>query len=206
MRRVLSTIKMSYVHYNMIKRKKPKISNLIFMVFLLLLIIPQTRMPIQVSVHKLISKLIPVTIEETNREMISYDSWTLYSNTGKRIDFSNFENRVVVINFWATWCPPCVAEMGSLNELYKRYKNEEELRFLFISNEKDSIVAQFLEKNRYDFEVFSSLSEPPKALEVSSIPRTFIINKSGEIIVDKSGAADWNSKKVNDLIKSLIKS
>jgi thiol-disulfide isomerase/thioredoxin len=156
-----------------------------------------------VLVHKGWALIGPSVINENKRELVVYDSWQLRDIYGNEINFEDLHGSVVFLNFWATWCPPCIAEMPSLNELYTDYNNK--VRFVLVSNEKVSTVRKFMEKNNYDLNSYVPLSYYPENFKVRSIPRTFLIDKDGRIVIDKNGAANWNSQKVRMQLEELIK-
>ncbi|MEH6535495.1 MAG: TlpA disulfide reductase family protein [Psychroserpens sp.] len=190
----------------MAKSKKSKIYNILFIVVIALLIIPQTRQPIQVFINKGIASIIkPSVIDVLERKSMSNYNWKLRDTSGNDFDFHTAEGKVIVINFWATWCPPCIAEMPSLEELYQKYKTNDEVVFLFVSNEDTEVLYEFMAHKNYSFEVYQSLTDYPTEFNVSSIPRTFIISKKGEIVIDKSGAANWSSERVTNTIDELLK-
>lgn len=177
--------------------------NILFLVIVAILIIPQTRQPIQVLLHKGLSYINQSTlIDKTDREVVVYSNWRLQSDSNTTLDFKETEGKVVFLNFWATWCPPCIAEMPSIQELYKDYNDK--VVFLFVTNEDFKTVKQFKTKKDFDFLVFNPLNEIPEKLTTTSIPRTFIINRKGEIVVDESGAIDWNSEAVRGQLDALI--
>ena len=107
-----------------------------------------------------------------------------------------------MVNLWATWCPPCVAELPGFATLYADYKDKVE--FAFVANDDQEKVLTFLEKKGYDLPVYFQVSATPKALESGSIPVTYIIDKKGDLVVDKTGAANWNSDKVRNLLDQLL--
>jgi len=184
------------------KVRKITWSNIIFVVVILLLIIPQTRQPIQVFIHKGLALFSPSIEGENNRKSLTNYNWQLEDILGNNYDFKQAEDKIILINLWATWCPPCIAEMPSLQKLYDDYNHK--IEFLFVTNEKSEVVKQFLDKNNYSFNVLMPKSEYPKVFNVSSIPRTYLIDQKGNIIIDKSGAANWNSEKVRGLIDKLL--
>ena len=185
------------------KISKKQRNNIIFLVLIALLIIPQTRTPIQVLLNKGIALFGPSIEKESNREKILDYNWELKANsTQEVVNFSNAKGEVIVINFWATWCPPCIAEMPSLHKLHDAYKDK--VTFYFVSNEKPETVSAFLKKHNYTFEVYEPLTKYPEAFNVSSIPRTFLIDRQGNIVIDKTGAANWNSDKVRATIDELL--
>lgn len=182
--------------------KKSQIKNLIFIAVIALMIIPQTRKPIQVFLQKGLALISPSVVKEDKRESLDTYNWRLQDLEGVQVNFNTSKDKVVLINFWATWCPPCIAEMPSLHELHADYKDK--VDFYFVSNEKVEVLNEFLSKNNYDFNVHIPTTQYPKAFDVSSIPRTFLIDKKGNIVIDKTGAANWNSDKVRNQIDALL--
>ena len=185
------------------KITKKQRNNIIFLMLIAVLIIPQTRQPIQILLHKGLALFSPSTVKEEKRKTISTFDWKLVDEHGIAYDFADANGKVVVINFWATWCPPCIAEMPSLEKLYQKYHKE--VVFLIVSNEKQDVISAFKKKNNYEFLAYASVSEPPKDFDLSSIPRTYLIDKQGTIVIDKSGAADWYSEAVTQLLDDLLK-
>jgi thiol-disulfide isomerase/thioredoxin len=184
------------------KISKSQRNNLIFLGVIALLIIPQTRKPIQVFLNKGLALFGPSIESEDNRTTIAFEDWKLQDLDRKVVNFKDLENKVIFLNFWATWCPPCIAEMGGIHDLYNDYKDD--VVFLLVSNEKKEIVKKFIEKKGYTFNSYLSLSSYPQNFNISSIPRTFLISKNGDIVIDKSGAANWNSDKVRAQVEVLI--
>jgi len=184
------------------KKPKFKLNNIIFLVVIALLIIPQTRQPIQVLLHKGLAMFGPSIEEETNRDSVTFEDWELKDLDGNTLNFKDLENRVVFLNFWATWCPPCIAELPSIQDLHDDYKDK--IAFVLISSEKLEVVKSFKDKKGYNLNSFTPLSAYPSYFNISSIPRTFLIDKKGKIVIDKSGAANWNSETVRQQIDELI--
>jgi len=177
-------------------------SNLLFGAFILLMIVPQTRMPIQVIIQRFIS-FSPSEIDKEDRAILNGYDWNLSSINSEKMNLSQSEGKVVLINFWATWCPPCVAEMPELQELYDTYGDK--VDFYFVTNEKPETVNFFLEKKGYELPVYIQIEQSPTVLESSSLPTTYLLSKSGEIVMRKTGAASWNSDKVHQVLDELLK-
>ena len=182
-----------------------KPSNIVFGVLIVLMLVPKTKSFIQENIHKVIGKINPPSvIAVSEQETIGeYQGQLRGLNNSNVIDFEDLKDKVVFVNFWATWCPPCVAEMGSLQELYTKYGND--VVFLFVTNDTADVTNEFLKDHNYTMPCYTKTSDLPDILSHRSIPNTFIINKEGNIVLHKVGGADWNSKKIQLIIKDLIK-
>lgn len=184
------------------KTNKSKLKNIAFIIVIGLFIIPQTRQPIQIWLNKGLAQFSPRTIAPTNRDILTNYNWYLKDNQDHKFNFKTMKGKIVLVNFWATWCPPCIAEMPSLEKLYNAYKDK--IEFVFVSNEEKAKIAHFLKEKNYSFKVFQPVSQYPDTFDVSSIPRTFLIDTKGHIVIDKTGAANWNSKTVRQTIDALL--
>lgn len=182
---------------------KKNFKNILFFVAVLILLIPQTRTPIQVLIHKAIAFVKPVQVNESKLTKIDNYNWELTDANNTIFNFEKAKGKVVLINFWATWCPPCIAEMPSMQALYNDYKDK--VVFLFVTNDWFSEINPFLVKNHYTFKVYRPATDYPKFFNITTIPKTFLIDKNGNIIIDENGAADWNSAKIRATIDGLLK-
>ncbi len=175
--------------------------NIIIVVIILALIIPGTRKPIQIFVNKVFAFSPSVTSEYERQQLEDYQ-WVIEKNNKDKTDYSDYKGKVVLVNFWATWCPPCIAEMPSFQELYEDYKNE--VVFLFVSAEDHETVRGFLNRKNFSLPAYRPLSEAPQPLKGNTLPTTYLINKEGDIVINKVGAADWNSERVRETLDNLL--
>jgi len=169
-------------------KRKILVKNIIFLVIITLLIIPQTRQQIQIVLHTVISKLRPKLESVDAIKQISSYNWQLQDLKGNSFQLNQTKGKLTLVNIWATWCPPCIAEMPSLQALYNDYYNK--IEFVLVSNEENSVIKSFLRKKGYNFKVYTPQSKPPETFNVKSIPRTFLLDREGNIIIDESGAAN----------------
>lgn len=183
------------------KLKRPKLSDILFFVLVVLFIVPQTRKPIQVFVNRIFS-FSPSVISDDERVSLSDYNWKLQNLEGEEFDFRSVRGKVVLLNFWATWCPPCIAEMPAIQELYDDYGDR--VVFLLVSNEKNTVIEGFTRKKGYRLPIYKSLTAYPEPLAGNSLPTTYLIDKKGKIIIHKTGAADWNSDTVRSTIDGLL--
>ena len=176
-------------------------SNILFGVVLLLMIIPQTRTPIQVFVQRLIS-FSPSETSEDKREVLQDYQWPLQELNEEEINFSQSKGKVAIVNIWATWCPPCIAEMPSFQKLYDDY--ESKVDFYFVTSEEPERVNRFLNKHNYTLPTYLQTYEAPEQMQSRALPTTYVISKKGEIVINETGTANWNSGKTRELLDRLI--
>lgn len=181
--------------------KRFSIKNIIFFVIVILLLVPQSRQQIQIVLHKGFAMFSPSKTNEI--EQISSYNWKLKDLDGNTFDFSDSKGKVTLVNIWATWCPPCIAEMPSIQALSDDYKDK--ISIVLVSKEKQGVLKNFLKKEDYQLQVYTPITTFPKTFKVWSIPRTFLLDKEGNIIIDESGAANWNSEQVRNTIDELLK-
>ena len=180
---------------------KKHYKNILFASILLIVFLTPAGFHLKVFLHKYIN-FSPSEIALEEQITLANYNWQLTDENGAKIDFNEFKNKVVVINFWATWCPPCVAEMESFQKLYDKYQDD--VIFLFVANDKEEKVKGFMNDNNYNYSNYFESSSTPPELVSSTIPATFIIDKNGKIVMEKKGAADWNSEFVQSFLDKLI--
>lgn len=136
----------------------------------------------------------PQTEVEKEKTKAAYD-FTLNQLDGETLDFEDLKGKVVFINFWATWCAPCVAEMPSINSLYEIYLDNPEVVFVMINTEsKEDKVRKFMKKKKFSFPIyFPNASMIPRVYESKGIPTTFVLDKDGYIAYKKVGMANYDA-------------
>ena len=110
--------------------------------------------------------------------------------SGEAVSLSGLKNKVVVLDFWATWCGPCKASFPAMQELVNKYKNDTTVVFLFIDvlETKEppkvrELVVKYIKENNYNFNVlFDEKNKASKAYKVISVPSKFIIDKKGNVV------------------------
>lgn len=118
--------------------------------------------------------------------------FTVYDAEGKAYKLSDFRGKPVVLNFWASWCPPCQSEMPDFDAKYKELG--ETVQFLMVNctdNQRETMgsASAFIEERGYSFPVFYDLGqEGTQAYQAYSIPRTFFIDAEGYLIANALGA------------------
>lgn len=131
-------------------------------------------------------------------------NWTIQSLKGQDVKMADAKGKVVFLNFWATWCSPCIAEMPSIQRLHERLKNEGVV-FLCISDEETTKVSRFARERGFTFPIYTMHGPPPAAFRSRGIPATFILSPDGKIAFKHVGSAKWDDEKSIAFIKSLMK-
>ena len=123
-----------------------------------------------------------------------------------KVKLSDYKGKVIFLNLWATWCPPCRTEMPSMEKLYNNFKDKDFIILAVSQGEKLDAVKNFLQKNSHAFPVFIDINnEVAKFYGTGSIPASYLIDKDGFIIARFVGGRDWYSKEAIELINALIK-
>ena len=152
-------------------------------------------------------KLEAPSAENMKVTTIDFDSNMLqFSDLENNIfTIQNFKGKNLFINYWATWCNPCLAEMPYMAELYEKYKDEEDIIFLYLSREKLETIKNYIPKDEslQKLPIYKIITDD-EFFATSGIPTTFIVNSDGEVIVKDLGTAFWNDKSVFKFIDNLI--
>ena len=151
--------------------------------------------------------LEPPSAQDMKVTTIDFDSNVLqFSDLENNIfTIQNFKGKNLFINYWATWCNPCLAEMPYMAELYEKYKDEEDIIFLYLSREKLETIKDYIPKDKslQQLPIYKIVTDD-EFFATSGIPTTFIVNSDGEVIVKDLGTAFWNDESVFKFIDNLI--
>ena len=152
-------------------------------------------------------KLEPPSAQDMKVTTIDFDSNVLqFSDLENNIfTIQDFNGKNLFINYWATWCNPCLAEMPYMAELYENYKGEEDIIFLYLSREKLEVIKNYIPKDEslQQLPIYKIITDD-EFFATSGIPTTFIVNSDGEVIVKDLGSAFWNDESVFKFIDNLI--
>ncbi|WP_423737591.1 TlpA family protein disulfide reductase [Chitinophaga caseinilytica] len=119
---------------------------------------------------------------------------------------SSLRGKVVFINFWASWCPPCRAEFPSIESLYGQFKNDPGIFFLTI-NEDDNASAAFnyLQKEQFTVPFYKASGRVPAEVYSGTLPTTVVLDKQGRIRFHHTGFANYGSEKFVQQVEALIR-
>jgi thiol-disulfide isomerase/thioredoxin len=132
-------------------------------------------------------------------------SGTYQTVDGESVSLRDFNDGVLVLNFWATWCGPCRAEMPSLVSLHKEL-GRKGLEIVAITEEDNATVSQFLDQNPYPFTVLIDEDESlVQRFRILSIPWTLIVDRNGKLVHFHRGARLWDTPDVMTNLGRLLR-
>lgn len=126
----------------------------------------------------------------------------LTSLKGEPIDLKLYKGKAVFINFWATWCTPCVLEMPAIRNAMDSLKNED-IEFLFASDESAEEIEGFEKKYSYHFSYYRSNNI--EELGIMTLPTTFIFDKNGKQVYSEIGYHNWDNRSNLDMLLKFAK-
>ncbi|KUJ54619.1 TlpA family protein disulfide reductase [Chryseobacterium aquaticum] len=134
------------------------------------------------------------------------ENFSVKAESGIIINTSELKGKVVFINFWASWCPPCRAEFPSVQKLYEKYSGNKNLVFLTI-NLDDQVEKgkMYLEKEEFTVPFLIPNGNIPKDFFGGSLPTTVVLDKSGKIRMHHTGMADYSKESFYEEINQLLK-
>ncbi|HEO66286.1 MAG TPA: TlpA family protein disulfide reductase [Spirochaetes bacterium] len=141
--------------------------------------------------------LVPKTKKQAN-------NFTLKNLEGQKVSLKDFRGKVVFLNFWATWCGSCRAEMPSMQKLYQTLKDKDFVMLGVAVDQTQDPVEPYVELLEMTFPVvYDSDKEVSSRYRLSATPTTYIIDKDGTILGKVVGESDWASKTSIDLFNKL---
>ena len=152
------------------------------------------------------SEFEPDDEDEEDPSLEAAADFTLKDRFGVEHKLSDFYGKPIIINFWATWCPPCQAELPYFNEAYTRYQDH--IQFLMVdlgdgSSSSDSNTIQFVDENGYSFPLFfDSYGEGAQGYDITAIPFTVAINAHGQIVTTHLGS--MSEQELAEIMKQLL--
>jgi len=126
---------------------------------------------------------------------------------GSVSSLNEFEGKAVFLNIWATWCPPCIAEMPSIQALYNDVKENPNVAFVLVSMDEDFEKAKaFMEQREYDLPIYHYRTKAPGTYQSTVIPTTYVISADGKLAMEKRGLAKYDTDEFKEFLISLAPS
>ena len=124
--------------------------------------------------------------------------------TGSLRSLGNYEGEVIFMNIWATWCPPCIAEMPSIHKLYNQFNENDNVRFLLVSMDDDFEKAKaFMSNRNFNMPVYHFRGKAPETYQSQVIPTTYIISGDGKLVMEKKGLAKYDTPEFEQFLRDL---
>lgn len=131
-------------------------------------------------------------------------SMKLINSKGEQVAMEELRGKVIFINVWATWCPPCIAEMPGINKLYQDI-DKEKVAFIMLSVDQDFQKAiDYNHRKGYDFEIYEAAGGMPQMYQSQSIPTTYVIDSGGNLVLTHMGMGDYNTKEFKEFLEDQI--
>jgi len=146
-------------------------------------------------------------LEELKKKMLNDKSpaFALVDLSGKKVSLDDLKGKVVVADFWATWCGPCKASFPGMQKMVNKYKDDPNVKFVFIDtwengDNKEKLVSDFITNNKYTFHVLMDNDSKVVAdFKVEGIPTKFVIDKNGNIRFKSIGFDGSDDKLISEL-------
>jgi len=146
-----------------------------------------------------------VEVPAEEQETAGYNMQLLSMDGDTRIGLEAFRGKVIFLNYWATWCPPCIAEMPNIQSLYEEYRDDDRIQFLLVSLDEDREKARsFIQRKEFTFPVYYLASRRPKSLQSTVIPTTYVIDRNGRIATSRRGMANYNTERFKEFLDELL--
>ena len=147
----------------------------------------------------------PVEGEKKEKSSAASD-FKLKDLGGNEVSLSQFRGKVVFLNFWATWCPPCRTEMPSIEKLHRKYGGKDFVVLAVAIDTKGAeIVRPYIDEKGFTFVVLvDAKAETADSYDVFGVPMTFVIGRDGKILNRVQGGADWFSEESQQYFEELI--
>lgn len=146
--------------------------------------------------------IIQPDLHDESLGQADYD-FLLQDADGHTLSFEKFRGKTLFVNLWATWCPPCIAEMPDINNLYNEIARED-IAFVMISLDDNFEKAKtFVVEREFDFPVYTLNSPLPPVFNSRSIPTTYVISPDGKILAKHQGMAKYNTATFKDFLLGL---
>lgn len=142
--------------------------------------------------------------EATPKTDLSQADFTLNlrDREGKIMSLKELKGKVIFMNFWATWCPPCIAEMPSIDALHEELGDE--IAFVMLSLDRDFEKAKAFDARKgYNLPIYSLAGNLPEMYRSSNIPTTYIIDAKGNLALTHEGMADYNDPEFKNFLNGL---
>ncbi|MCB0373048.1 MAG: TlpA family protein disulfide reductase [Muricauda sp.] len=183
------------------KISKRTILNIVLILFVLSFFVTPLGYYGKLFLNRIFSFSPPIIEKAEQKQLSDYD-WKLKDADWNFFNFEKSKGKVIFINLWASWRLPSEAELASIQKLYDDYKGK--MDFYIITNENRPPVEAFMEEQEFTFPVTYLIIGEKMPIDPSVVPSSYVIDKSGNIVVHKEGISDWSTSKFYKVLDELI--
>jgi thiol-disulfide isomerase/thioredoxin len=187
------------------KAKKKWISILFYGLLAFFIISPKAKSWLLQQVVS--TGLLKANIQKTTPDngLQQAPAFLFTDEAGKTVSTANLKGKVVFINFWASWCPPCRAEMPDLEKLYEKLKDDNRFVFLFMNEDQDRNAGlRYLNENHFSIPFYVRAGDISNEIFSGSLPTTVVLDKEGKIVLKHEGTAKYNSGNFLRQLRQLL--
>jgi|TARA_B100000902_G_C27314471_1_gene920383 thiol-disulfide isomerase/thioredoxin len=147
--------------------------------------------------------IISCSTHSNNNNNNNNDFSALIDLEGNAINLDDFNENILILNIWATWCKPCISEFESLEKVKEKFKDIN-VKIIAVSNEDLKLINSFLNKRKFDLD-FIKLNGDLSYFNAYSLPTTIVFDKSGNEAFRLTGGVDFNTKNFIEKILNIEK-
>ena len=146
------------------------------------------------------------TKDQRDSVTVDFAGLRISDSAGRPVNPDELRGKVVFLNLWASWCPPCLAEMPNIEALHGDYAENDRVAFVLLNVEADPAKGRTLMKRKgYRFPVYYLQAALPERLASGTLPTTFVIAPSGEVVVHHEGMARYDTDSFRTLLDRLAR-
>ena len=182
---------------------KNSVNALFIIVFLIILVVPSAKALVMQGLME-IGLFKPSVDSPKTLPTADLSSIKFRDAKNNMISLGDLDGKIIFLNFWATWCPPCLAEMPSVNKLHQQFGSDTDVVFLLVDADGNFKKAQaYMDRKKYKMPVYTFASELPKQIFSGSLPTTIVFDKKGRISYNGVGAVNYADPKFITFIQAL---
>lgn len=146
-----------------------------------------------------------IDLKKADKVAPTHTDFDFVDERGNIQSTSSLRCKVVFVNFWASWCPPCRAEFPSIEALYAQFKDNPDIFFLMINEDNDPAEGrEYLDKENFSIPMYQSIGNVPTELYSGTLPTTLVLDKNGKMRFHHTGFANYASDKFVKQLEVLV--